>query len=256
MTTQLAAPVAWLTLAAGGCALAGCGGSAGATVAAESPTTRAHATKTRAAVNVQATTYAQAINLRAADLPEMSVRSPARGGKAATPADGELARCAGEPNPDLVINRLSPTFATSVDGDNEEIHSNVEVMPSQLLAAQRNTAQFSPRGLACLKRFIPTALAKQSTTRLRYGPVTISRLPDPLPGVDGSFAIEITTTVVGVPSEIASSPPPVYIDALGFLSGAAEIDLTAVAFSQPVTPEVEQRLVSLLYSRSQAQKLY
>jgi hypothetical protein len=81
--------------------------------------------------------------------------------------------------------------------------------------------------------------------------VTLSQLL----GVAGSLAVEITTSAVGVPSQIAATPSHVYIDVLGFISGASEIDLTAVGFPHPVPAEAEQRLMSLLYTRAQAHKL-
>lgn len=148
-----------------------------------------------------------------------------------------------------------PTFTASAEGENEEIHSAIEVLPTQAVAARHNAAQVSPRGLRCIRYFIPASLAKSDTRRLHYGPVALSHLPNPLPGVAGSFAIEITTSVLGVPSQIAATPPHVYIDVLGFISGTSEINLTAVGFPEPVPEEAEQRLVSLLYTRAQANKL-
>ncbi len=190
----------------------------------------------------------------------MHSSSPEHEGKAPTRAELDLARCDGELNPQLrVLNRVSPTFTASAEGENEgeneEIHSAVEVLPSQAVAARHNAAQISPRGLQCIRRFIPASLAKGNTRRLHYGPVTLHRLPNPLPGVAGSFAVEITTSVIGVPSQIAATPPHVYIDVLGFISGACEINLDAVGFPQPVPEEAEQRLMSVLYARAQANRL-
>jgi len=129
-----------------------------------------------------------------------------------------------------------------------------ESISSTSSAAQHNAAQISPRGLACIKRFIPVSLAKTNTRRLRYGPVTLTHLPNPLPGVPGSFAVQITTSVIGIPSQIAATPPHVYIDVLGFIAGASEINLTATGFPEPVPEEAEQRLISVLYARTQANK--
>jgi len=245
-------------LVAAGSPLAGCGGSGAdppvattsAAATASTPSASRPLTKTRA------TEYARGVNLRAADLPAMRASSPGGEGKAPTRSDAELARCDGGVSAAVrVIDRSSPTFASSVGGENEHIHSDVEVMPTQALAERHNAAQTSRRGLECLARFIPTALAKRNTAHLHYGPIEISRLPNPLPGVHGSFAIEVTTTILGVPAQVAATPPRVFIDALGFLSGASEIALTAVGFPEPVGIEGEQRLVSLLYSRAGEHKL-
>jgi len=246
-----------LAIVAAGGVLAGCGENnapaASATQSGSAPITKA-----------QATAYAQAVNLRAADLPEMNAGKPEHEGKAPTRLELALARCDGELNPQRrVLNRVSPTFTTFTEGEDvgegedehEEIHSSVEVLPTVTIAAEHNAAQISPRGLNCIRRLIPAAFAKSNTRRLHYGPVTLHHLPNPLPDVPGSFAVEITTSVLGVPSQIAATPPHVYIDILGFLSDAAEINLTATGFPEPVGEEAEQRLISVLYTRAQANKL-
>jgi hypothetical protein len=47
----------------------------------------------------------------------------------------------------------------------------------------------------------------------------------------------------------------IYHDVFGFLSGPAEIELTATGFTTPVLSATEQRLLALLYSRAQAHVL-
>jgi hypothetical protein len=242
------------TLAAGG-ALAGCGDAHTATIATPGAAGSA-ITKT------QAVAYARAVNLRAADLPRMNANSPEHEGKAPTRLELALARCDGEQDPlQRVLNRVSPTFTSPTEdggegeGEHEEIHSSVEVLPTPTTAAKHNAAQINPRGLGCIGRFFPAAFAKSDTRRLRYGLVTLQRLPNPLPGVPGSFAVRITTSVLGIPSQIAATPPHVYIDILGFLAGASEINLTATGFPEPVGEEAEQHLITALYTRAQANKL-
>jgi hypothetical protein len=251
----LAPAVLSLALVAVGGVLAGCGGNnapaASATQSVSAPITKA-----------QAAAYAHAVNLRASDLPDMDVSKPEHEEKAPTHTGLQLARCAGELDPlPRVLARSSPRFTSPVEEGEEEqakevISSSVEVLPTPAVAAEHNAAQISPRGLNCIRRYIPASLAKGNTRRLHYGPVTIHRLHNPLPGVAGSFAVEITTSVIGVPSQIAATPPHVYIDVLGFISGACEINLDAVGFPQPVPEEAEQRLMSVLYSRAETNKLH
>ena len=185
-----------------GSALAGCG--SGDTAAIPAPSA---ARGTGAVTKTQAVAYARAVNLRATDLPRMNARSPEHEGKAPTRLELALARCDGELNPlHRVLNRVSPTFTSPTEdggereSEHEEIHSSVEVLPTPAIAAGHNAAQISPRGLDCIKRFFPAAFAKSDTRRLRYGPVTLQHLPNPLPGVLGSFAVRIATSVLGVPS--------------------------------------------------------
>jgi hypothetical protein len=248
----LAPAVLSLALVAVGGVLVGCGANnapaASATQSVSAPITKA-----------QARAYARAVNLRATDLPGMNASKPEHEGNAPTRLELALARCDGELNPQLrVLNRVSPTFTASTEdedeGEHEEIHSAVEILPTETIAAKHNADQISPRGLDCIRRYIPAAFAKSNTRRLHYGPVTVRHLPNPLPDVAGSFAVEITTSVIGVPSQIAATPPHVYLDILGFLSGASEINLTATGFPEPVPEEAEQRLISVLYARTQANK--
>jgi hypothetical protein len=238
-----------LSIVAAGGVLAGCGGN-------NAPAASATQSVSAAITKAPATAYARAVNLRATDLPGMHAGSPEHEGKAPTRIELELARCDGELNPRLrVLNRVSPTFTAPTEGEHEEIHSGVEVLPTKTIAAKHNAAQISPRGLRCIRHFIPAALAKSNTRRLHYGPVILSHLSNPLPDAPGSFAVEITTSVLGIPSQIAATPPHVYIDILGFLSDASEINLTATGFPEPVPAEAEQRLITLLYNRAQANKL-
>ena len=143
----------------------------------------------------------------------------------------------------------------AAEAQHEEIYSNVEVMPTVALAAQNNAANRSQRALSCAARFIPQLLGKSSGTRVHYGPVTITRLPSPLPGIRGSFGFRIAIAILGVPAAIEPTTPHLYFDSFGFLSGRAEVALIAVAFPQPVSEEVDARLISLLHSRAEEHQL-
>jgi hypothetical protein len=254
------------TLAAGG-ALAGCGGGgSSSTASALAPggggTATALVPGGGTVTKAQAAAYAQAVNLRATDLPRMDAGKPEHESEAPTRLALELARCDGALNPQIrVLNRASPTFTVSSEGEgenegeHEQIHSSVEVLPTQAIAAKNNAAQLSPHGLECIRSLIPAAIANSDTRSVRYGSVTLRHLPNPLPGVPGSFAIEIAMSVLGAPSQLAATPPHVYIDILGFLSGAGEINLGGIGFPKPVAQATEQRLIETLYSRAQANKL-
>jgi hypothetical protein len=250
MLSKLLRPICALaSIAAVGGPVAGCAGSGNATGASGTVKPGASVTKARAVA------YAHSVNLRATDLPDMTTASPEREGKSPRPADRALAGCDGGANPDRLVAAIdSATFKGSVEGQFEQLRSGVEVEPTVALAALNDTVVFSSRFLGCLKRFLPQSFAKDSGgSSSHYGPVTVSRLPTPLPGLDKSFGIEIATTITG--PRTGGTPIHLYADELGFTSGPAEISLTAVGAPQPVSEEAEQRLVSLLYSRAQAHKL-
>jgi hypothetical protein len=124
-------------------------------------------------------------------------------------------------------------------------------MPSAALAARNNAVARSARGRACLARALP----EQSTGPLRYGPVSVSSLPNLLPGADGSFGLRLTTTVIGRNFRGGKIRTRVYIDVFGFVSGPAEISLTAFGVSRPVPSATEQHLLPLLFSRAREHKL-
>lgn len=236
--------------------VSGCGGSGpsagSASVSARAPITKA-----------QATAYARAVNLQAADLPEMSIISPE--GEGTGPSDNALSRCVGGVNPDhRIVDIHSAKFGLTLTGQFARLNSAVEVMPTAALTTLNNAASRSRRGLMCAKRYIPALVAKQGTGRIEYGPVTISRLPDMLPGVDGSFGYRIafTVTVRGAGTEeradyMAQQVRRIRfnIDAFGFISGPAEINMIALGAPRPVSKQVEERLLMLLYNRTKGQSI-
>jgi hypothetical protein len=158
--------------------------------------------------------------------------------------------------PDLRVAKVnSAKFVGTVEAQHEEIFSGVEVLPTVALAARSSAVGSSQRALACVARFLPAALKTSSGARVHYGHPTITRLPNPLPGVRGSFGVRIVIPILGVPAAIEPTTPHLYVDSFGFLSGPAEVALTTVAFPQPVSEEVDARLISLLHSRAEAHKL-
>jgi len=209
----------------------------------------------QAITKAQANAYARAVNLQAGDLPGMRTTSP-EGEKPDATHVGEVERCAGNLTASkVVLNAHSATFSGSSESEHEEIRSDVEVMPSAALAEQSNASDNSQRALACAKRLFPRQLAGKNGSRIRYGSVTVSRLPYPLPGVPGGFGYRIAVAILGVPATIEPTQPYLYVDAFGFVSGPAEVALLATAFPRPVPQEVDKRLLSLLQSRAMAHKL-
>jgi hypothetical protein len=245
---------ACLALVAMVSAVAGCGGSTSAPATSASATATATATS-EPITKAQATAYAHAVNLRAADLPGMSIAAP----EGEHPASGRLdqvERCAGNVNPDLVVANIhSASFTGTTEPEHEQIRSVVEVMPNAAIAEQNNAANRSQRALACAKRFFPLELGSQNGGRVHYGAVTVSRLPSPLAGVPGSLGYRVAVNILGVPKAIEATQPRLYVDAFAFLSGPAEVALVTTAFPQHVSEETESRLLLLLHSRAEASKL-
>jgi hypothetical protein len=137
----------------------------------------------------------------------------------------------------------------------ETVKSDVEVKPSAALAARDAAAIQSGRGLDCIKRLLQRVAERPilSTTRISRK-VAVHSLPSPLPVANGGFDIRIVLTISAARPEGQLSVCS-YFDALGFVSGPAEVTLTATHSTQPPSAETEHRLLELLYSRARAHRL-
>jgi hypothetical protein len=226
---------AWLLLGALCVAISGCASGQAATGASASePVTELGAVQ-----------FANAVNLSAHDLPEMTM--PFAAGEAPPPGASAVAfaRCFGGVNPTLrKLKAHSPEFTSGRAANARSLQSEVEVLPSAALAASSLAAYSSPRGLACISKAENTLHRRRRGT-LRLGPVTITRLAVPLPRAARSFGLRITATLHGAKRHI-----PVYKDVFGFLVGPAEIELTAVGFTHPIPAATENRLLAVLYQRA------
>jgi hypothetical protein len=254
MNARLRLAATCLVLAAVSGALAGCGGSGtsrgAANVGANQPITKA-----------QATAYARAVNLRAGDLPLGSVFKAE--GESREHRHSRLEACergASDSSPmHPIIHRKSATLGWNLPDEFERISSSVEVLPSAALMARHNAVNRSRRMLNCAKRYFPQLLGEKNAGSTEIGPVTVSRLPDPLPGIAGAYEYRIGTTVIvgrSAPVEPVDYMPeqirrvPLHIDGFGFTAGRAEINLIALGAPRPVSRNVEDQLLVLLYSRT------
>ncbi|HEY7934199.1 MAG TPA: hypothetical protein VID48_10285 [Solirubrobacteraceae bacterium] len=254
-----------LVLVAGHAVLIGCGSAT--TSGASGAPTKAHAIA-----------YAKAVNLKPADLPRMHILSPEGSAPALTQIGREAAQCAGFVNPDPRAVRIrSAAFSTAGGKERilkveslgsflpayEGIRSDVTVLPSIALAVRNSVVARSQRVLACLARGLTSALthrrapasALAHTLPSHFGTVTVSRLPDPLPSVPGSFGARaelpewFKLPFLGARTIIA------YVDIFGFVAGQSEVGLYAEGSPRPVPAAAERKLLSLLYNRAMATKL-
>ncbi len=245
MTAKLVpAPLVRLALVATVGGLAGCGASASATPQTTMPVTRAHAAA-----------YAQAVNLRARDVPGMTIETP--GGEAPAPnrSDLEFARCYGGVSPALRVTKIhSPEFLGGRGAHSQLIESRVEMWPTPGLAA-RNAATFvGSRGRACAAQYREAFNDRhngQHPGRLQYGRPTAITVANPLPGVSQSFLHTIDQPIL----RDGQLRLHIYHDIFTFLSGPAEIELEATGFSRPVPSATEERLLLLLLARAKERTL-
>jgi hypothetical protein len=219
-------------LLAPGCGSGNSTSADGATQSTTTPLTKA-----------QAVDYADAVNLRASDVPGLALVPPdqtinRRPGSVleVTPGQVKFARCTGGVNPHRRVAEIgSPTFQGGSGDRSYRVMSEIFVWPTAALAV-KNASGGRP------------ALFKACVTH--EGPDTVSQSPVPVPGVHRSVInLRVSVTIDHVRS---------YQDTLGFVSGPAEIELTALSIYYPVSSAIQHRLLSLLallYSRAKAHKL-
>jgi hypothetical protein len=252
---------AWLFLAATAALLAGCGKSSRASTG----TANTH-------VTAQDITYADAINLRAADVPglvgaKLTRQRPTRSG----PFGTEMETCdGGVVGAGAVIGISSQRFRRSNERHGhvlsfsdtllpiESVHSAVYILRSAALAFQDFTAANSARARACLKHLI---LSEDATTRREgashseplFAQVEASSLPSPLRGVSG-YGLRITAALA-IEAPGTEGRSKYYEDSFGFVIGRTVITLNTTGDPQPFPSASERRLLSLLYCRAEAHKL-
>jgi hypothetical protein len=242
----------WLLPAAIAGLLGGCGGSGTSSVRATSSTSTS-----RAITRAQAQGYAQAVNLRAADMQGFATV----GKEAEVPAPGPYAReyshCRGGINPARRIAAMSSAeFSAGTAFHSKIMKSTVEVWATPALVTFNNTTAHSPRGRACLVRYLHAAhqqINRARKGRMQIGPFKLSIVPNPLPGVSHSFLTAINETRLLRSGAVRAH---VYRDIFGFISGAAEIELEAVGFGHPVPTPTEEKALLLLLARARANAIH
>jgi hypothetical protein len=223
-----------LVFASIGGLVAGCGGSSNG---ASDPS--------RSITKTQALAYAHAVELQSSDVPDLTLVPPEQtisrkpsGELEVTPGGVKFARCTGGVNPHRRVAAIaSPTFQGGTGGRLYRVKSEIIVWPTAALAAKN--AKVSPLFKACLN------------AEKHNDETTVSVSSVPVPGVPRRVS---DLRVAGTIDHVRS-----YQDSLTFLSGPAEIRLTAFSIYYPVPPAIQHHLLpsllSLVYSRAEAHKL-
>jgi len=200
----------------------------------------AAATPTKAA----ATAFAKKVNLTAADVPGFTGK-PNKTTASDQRTSEMLAKCSGGIDPRRDISDV-PSLDFSLAGTGEEeVSSDVSVLPSaQLVRADLKSVK-SARGRKCLTQGTERLLAAMKDPGVKYGTITLTTLKRTAPGSDGSFAyrFRVNATAGGV-------KVPFFVDTFGFASGPAEVGLTTLGIGQPFPATDEQRLITLLAGRA------
>jgi hypothetical protein len=205
-------------------------------------TERADARVTRA----QAIAFAHAVNLTAADVPGATASANTER------PEREAVRCGtlGREHEVADVKSLKLTRGNGLE--TEEISSDVTVRTSARLAARNVQATRNASVRACVARVLRRRLARRGFRGVHLGELQLSYLPVSASGSDVSGGIR---AVMALSSPQRAISVPIYVDALAFTRGPAEISVVAVSATQPVPETTEHQLVELLASRASAHRV-
>jgi hypothetical protein len=236
--------------------VAGCGSSNTASNGASGAMTTA-----------QDVAFARAVNLRAADIPELTEEKaePPDHETRTGPLGRAIESCDGAGGPArAIVGITSPEFRRStargtvlVLGLSESVRSAVYFVPSAPLAAREYAATASSRASSCLMR----NLVREHVTTKREGgaaqpfftQIGVSSLPSPLRGLPIywlRWSARLAFEAPGFRGRV-----PSFNDYLGFAIGRAIVTLHERSGRCPFPATTERRLLSLLYSRAKAHRL-
>jgi hypothetical protein len=217
----------------------------------------------RPLTRAQAISFADAVNLTAADVPGFKATSRHERERE-TPAEKrlerELARCTGRSSnsPSELIEESSKAFKLEHEILHFSVSSEVSVAQSPALTAGELAAIRSNRVRGCLSRYLDLLLKyqilKEHTSAMIINPnsisLSISQGTPPAPGATGSFGWRITAKVT-----VHNVALPFYIDILGFVYGPAEVSLSSSGALRPFPAATQEHLYLLLLKRAETHGL-
>jgi hypothetical protein len=192
----------------------------------------------------RAAAFARAVNLTALDVPG-SHRAPP------TPSvetrQEESQQC-GQGEARAVGGGRSARLERGSELEAESISSSVIVLASAAAAQTDLAYAESPAGLRCYTKLLSRKLARESTASVAIGRVLVQRLKL----LGSASGIRITARISGVKSGLTLG---LYVDAVAFQYGPAEVELYATSFVQPVPARTEQELLAVMRARARMSTL-
>jgi hypothetical protein len=197
------------------------------------------------------TKAAEAINLRASDLPGFSIAPH----QAASPQDHQFDtdfnRCIGpQASNSGGVDLPSPTFIAANGAQVDEVSSDVSFATSSSTVTRALALIHAGTLGGCLVQALDGATFTTSGgVPLTIGNANAISMQTRAPGSVGSFGVRTSMTISGPAAGLPAS-----MDALGFAVGRKEITLTAFTIGQPFPTGAEQRLYTRLLTRTLAQQ--
>lgn len=195
----------------------------------------------------RATRFANEVNLELADVIGASIEP-----RSSNPEEEQEAGRCGSGNSVPLGDGRSPKLDRGRGLEHEMISSSVVVLPDERAARADLSYASSRAGLQCYANVLRKSLSGQAGTGVQVGRVQLRRMQLQGPEATPSTGIRITARVSAGTGGLSV---PLYIDAVGFLYGPAEIEIYATSFVQPEPQRTEQQLLSLLDERARLHRL-
>ncbi len=191
----------------------------------------------------RAAAFARAVNLTALDVPG-SHRAPP------TPSleNGQEESQCGQGEAQAVGGGRSERLERGSALEAESISSTVIVLASAAAAQSDLAYAESPAGLRCYTKLLSRKLARESTADVAIDRVVVQRLKL----LGSASGVRITARISGVKSGLSLG---LYVDAVAFQYGPAEVELYATSFVQPVPARTEQELLAVMRARARMSTL-
>ena len=202
-----------------------------------------HRTVTRGEAHGVAT----AINLRHADLPSLKEESnPVSAQDRRLTA--QLHACVGEAPPSEAFAAVSSPSFVGPAPSSVTMRSQTQIFPSASVVDHDLAAGRRPRALTCLAGYAESA-SRQAVPKDVTVTTHAAWLPTEVSGTDGVSGVRVTV-VLHETQGTTTENLPVYIDAIGFAYGQAEVSLSVTSTSTVPSTSLESRLEALLVARA------
>lgn len=206
----------------------------------------------RITTHARALAFAQAVNLRASDVPGFKVSSEHQ---QTTSGERGLERsmlmCAGTPSGTRpLVESGSGDFQRGDGIAHLGVSSDVSVSRTSAGATRELGALRSERTRHCLERYLQALFGSHSYGGAHVGGVSIARGVPPSLGTSGSFAWRITASFT-----VQRVHVPFYVDVLGFVDGPAQVTLLSSGLPLAFPAEAQEHLFALLAQRAREHAL-
>lgn len=225
--------------------------AAALTLAVLSAATVAATASTRTIPRSKALAVADAVAVRAADVPALRGQANPMTHQEAALAD-QVTKCiGGVAASEAYADTQSPAFV-STKQPTVGIVSGTEIMPSAALAARDLRAATGTRAPGCLLSAYESALRGSLSAGERVTSAKVARIPVVASGNDPSFAIRMTFGVSAPSVSGRATIAPFYIDDIGLGEGQIEVTLGAQTSTVKPSATLEHHLLDVLLARARA----